>query len=125
MNLNGLIWYGTVWIIGLALIVYMKKIQDKDAEFQRAIRESLDYDEDNLLGDFVKFLGLMVGFFLYTICSIALAHMLGNFFLLYITPQDFVIAWECGIGVLIFQGAIVYAIWEKKPDNQTTEASSD
>lgn len=119
-NLNGLIWYGIPWIIGLAIMVWMRRIQDKDIEFQKAMSESLDYDDDNLLGDFAKFLVLLVGVILYLIGSIAFSHMLGNSFL-----PNYFRAWQCTIYTIIIQGAIAYAIWEKKPDSSANKASSD
>lgn len=120
MNLNGLIWYGIPWIIGLVLMVWMKRIQDKDIDVQQAISESWDYDDDNLLGDIAKFLALLAGFILYLIGSIGLAHILGNSFL-----PNYLVAWSYAIFTLVFQGAIVCAIWEKKPDNQAEKVSSD
>lgn len=119
-NLNGFFWYGISWIVGLVILAWIKRIQDKDNKAQQLIRESWDYDDDNLLGDLTKFLVLLVGFLLYLIGSIGLAHMLGNSCL----PNYFT-AWQYAICAIVLQGAIVYAIWEKKPDHLTEEISGD
>jgi len=119
-HLNGLIWYGIPWIVGLVLMVWMKRVQDKDYETQRLTRESWDYDDDNLLGDFTKFLVLLIGVVLYLIGGIGLAHILGNTCL-----PNYFIAWQFAINILVYQGMIVYAIWKKKPDNPAKEASGN
>lgn len=119
-SLDGLIWFEILWIVGLVLMAWIRKIQDNDYEAQRLIRESWDYDDDNLLGDFAKFLVLLIGATLYLIGSIGLAHMLGNSCL----PNYFE-AWQYAIYALVIQGAIAYAIWEKKPDKPTEKISND